>query len=165
MPFSVIVRIEVTHVIHWIVPCPLLLSQTCVCVCVQSCLTATLWTVAARLLCPWNFPGKNTGAGCHFLLHGVFLTQGLNPCLICLLHWQADSLSLSHLGSPIVSILIIITIIYLVVPASVLGTLNLSSFDSHNNAMKLIVLTILWKETESHRRAVNCLANKYWCCC
>ena len=38
----------------------------------------------ARLLCLWNFPGKNTGGGCHFLLHGVFPTQGLNPCLLCL---------------------------------------------------------------------------------
>ena len=27
------------------------------------------------LLCPWNFPGKNTGVGCHFLLQGFFLTQ------------------------------------------------------------------------------------------
>ena len=32
-----------------------------------------------RLLCPWNFSGKNAGAGCHFLLQGIFLTQGLNP--------------------------------------------------------------------------------------
>ena len=29
-------------------------------------------------LCPWNFPGKNTGVGCHFLLQGLFLTQGSN---------------------------------------------------------------------------------------
>ena len=28
-----------------------------------------------RLLCPWDFPGKNTGVGCHFLLQEVFLTQ------------------------------------------------------------------------------------------
>ena len=32
---------------------------------------------------------------------GIFLTQGLNPCLLCLLHWQADSLPLSRLGSPL----------------------------------------------------------------
>ena len=32
-----------------------------------------------RLLCPWNFSGKNAGAGCHFLLQGIFLTQGSNP--------------------------------------------------------------------------------------
>ena len=41
-----------------------------------------------RLLCPWHFPGKNTGVGCHFLLQGVFLTQGSN---LHLLHWQLDS--------------------------------------------------------------------------
>ena len=32
-------------------------------------LFVTPWTVPARLLCPWDFPGKNTGVGCHFLLH------------------------------------------------------------------------------------------------
>ena len=53
----------------------------------------------ARLLCPWTFPGKNTGVGCHFLLQGIFLTQGSNPCLLHLRHCQADSLPLSHLGS------------------------------------------------------------------
>ena len=30
---------------------------------------------------PWDFPGKSTGVGCHFLLQGTFLTQGLNPGL------------------------------------------------------------------------------------
>ena len=32
-----------------------------------------------RLLCPWDSPGKNTGVGCHFLLQGIFPTQGSNP--------------------------------------------------------------------------------------
>ena len=32
-----------------------------------------------RLLLPWDSPGKNTGVGCHFLLQGIFPTQGLNP--------------------------------------------------------------------------------------
>ena len=43
----------------------------------------------------------DTGVGCHFLLQRIFLTQGLNPCLFSLLHWQADFflLSLCHLGS------------------------------------------------------------------
>ena len=45
-------------------------------------LFATLWTVAPRLLCPWDSPGKNTGVCCHFLLQGIFLTQGLNPGLL-----------------------------------------------------------------------------------
>ena len=38
-------------------------------------LFATLWTVAPRLLCLWSFPGKNTGVGCHFLLHNVKLLE------------------------------------------------------------------------------------------
>ena len=40
-------------------------------------------------------PGKNTGVGCHFLLQGIFPTQGLNPGLLRLLHWQAGSLPLA----------------------------------------------------------------------
>ena len=46
------------------------------------------------------FPGENTGMGSHFLLQGIFLTQDLNLHLLCLLHWQADSLPLCHLKSP-----------------------------------------------------------------
>ena len=34
--------------------------------------------------------------GCHFLLQGIFLTQGSNPRLLGLLLWQADPLPLSH---------------------------------------------------------------------
>ena len=49
----------------------------------QSCLT--LWfhggggCEPARLLCPWNSPGRNTGVGSLSLLQGNFWTQGLNP--------------------------------------------------------------------------------------
>ena len=45
------------------------------------------------------FSGKNTGVGCH-LLQVIFLTQESNPRFLHLLHWQADSLPLHHLGSP-----------------------------------------------------------------
>ena len=34
---------------------------------------------------PWDSPGKNTGVDCHALLQGIFLTQGSNPSLLCLL--------------------------------------------------------------------------------
>ena len=51
-----------------------------------------------RLLCPRDFPGKNIGKGCHFLLQGIFPAQGLNSSLWRLLHWQADSLLLSFLA-------------------------------------------------------------------
>ena len=49
----------------------------------------------ARLLCPWNFPGKNTGVGSHSSLQGIFLTQGSNPGL---LYWQQILYCLSHQG-------------------------------------------------------------------
>ena len=56
-----------------------------------------LWPT--KLFCPWNVPGKNIGVGCHFLLQGIFPTQGSNPSLSCLLNRQADSLPTHHLGS------------------------------------------------------------------
>ena len=52
-----------------------------------------------RLPCAWDFSSRNTWVGCHFLLQGIFPTQGLNPYLLPLLCWQADSLPLHHLGS------------------------------------------------------------------
>ena len=36
----------------------------------------------ARLLCPWDFPGKNTGADSHSILQGIFPTQGSNLCFL-----------------------------------------------------------------------------------
>ena len=63
-------------------------------------LFVALWTVAHQALCPWDSPGKSTGLGCHALLQGIFLTQGWNPCLRYLLHQQAGSSPLRHLGSP-----------------------------------------------------------------
>ena len=49
--------------------------------------------------CPWNFPGKNTGVDCHFLLQGIFPAQGTNLCLLCLLLCQTDSLPLAPPGN------------------------------------------------------------------
>ena len=54
-----------------------------------------LWP--ARLLCPWNSSGKNTGVGCHSLLQGIFPNQGLNPGLP---HCRQILYQLSHKGSP-----------------------------------------------------------------
>ena len=76
----------------------------CVCVCsVVSDSLPPYELQSTRFLCPWNFPGKDTGVDCHFLLQGIFPTQGSNTCLLDLLHLlhrQADSLPLCHLGSP-----------------------------------------------------------------
>ena len=55
-------------------------------------LSATLLPVAHKAPLSKGFPGKNAGVGCQALLQEIFLTQGLNPHLLCLLHWQAGSL-------------------------------------------------------------------------
>ena len=79
-------------------------STLCCCCClVRCCLVPKLYLTllwphglqSARLICPWDFPGKNTGMGSHLLLQGIF--DQMNLCFLC---WQADSLPLSYLGSP-----------------------------------------------------------------
>ena len=51
----------------------------------------------ARLLCPWDSPGKNTGVGCHALLQGIFPTQESNQGL---LHCRQILYQLSYWGRP-----------------------------------------------------------------
>ena len=70
----------------------------CVCVCVCSVVSSSLQP-SARLLCPWGFPGKNTGVGCYFLLQGIFPTQASK---LHLLHWHVGSLSLEPSGKPLI---------------------------------------------------------------
>ena len=63
----------------------------------QSCLTLRPRGLEpTRLLCPWDSPGRNTGVGCHFLLQGIFPTQGSN---VGLLHCRQTLWPLSHQGS------------------------------------------------------------------
>ena len=52
----------------------------------------------ARLLCPWNSPGKNTGVGSPSLPQGTFPIQGMNPGL---LHCRQILYHLSHQEAPI----------------------------------------------------------------
>ena len=66
----------------------------------QSCPTLCYPMEPARLLCPWDSLGKNTGVGCPARLQGIFLTQGSNQHLLYLLHRQAGSLSLMSPGKP-----------------------------------------------------------------
>ena len=55
----------------------------CCCLVTKSCLTlATPRTVTCQVPVSRGFPGKNIGVGCHFLLQGIFPTQGLNPSLL-----------------------------------------------------------------------------------
>ena len=59
-----------------------------ICVLSRVWLFATLWTVAWEATLSMESSSKNTGVGCHFLLQRIFPTQGLNPRLLCLLHWR-----------------------------------------------------------------------------
>ena len=74
----------------------MVLSCSCLVAKVCPTLFATPWTVARQAPLFMKFPRpKNTGAGCHFLLQGIFPNQGSN---LCLLHWQADSSPLGQRG-------------------------------------------------------------------
>ena len=85
------------------------LSALCVCMCVcvrlvtqSNCNSLQCSGLQpARFLCPWDFPGKNTGVGCHALPQGMIPNQQLNPCLLCLLHWQAGSFTTEPPGKPL----------------------------------------------------------------
>ena len=67
-------------------------------------LFGTPWTIAHQAPLSWDFPGKNTGVGCHVLLQGIFLTQEWNLCLLhwqmgVLYHWATREVQLTKLGS------------------------------------------------------------------
>ena len=61
---------------------------------------AILWAVACQAPLSMGFSRQewDAGVGCHFLLQGIFPTQGSNLSLLCLLHWQESSLPLAPPG-------------------------------------------------------------------
>ena len=63
----------------------------------HSVMSDSLCPMECSHLCPQNSPGKNTAVGCHALLQGIFLTQGLTPRL---LHSRQIFYCLSHKRSP-----------------------------------------------------------------
>ena len=84
------------------------LVRVCVCACMCMCVSAQLCLTLqppglypTRLFCPWDFPGKNTAVGCHFLLQGgLSLTQGSSPHHLWFLHGQAGSWPRAPPGKP-----------------------------------------------------------------
>ena len=77
--------------------------------CFNLTLSNSVWCYGlqpARLLCPWNSPGKSTRLRCHTLLQRIFPTQGLNPGL---LPCRQIFLPLSHQGSPFIHDMYLIT--------------------------------------------------------
>ena len=115
-------NLSLLHLLHWhmdslltspgkplclhytvFIKCVITLCLKNQCVSLLSCfsrvqLFGTPWAVT-KLLCPWILQA-NTGVGCHTLLQGIFLTQGSNPHLLHLLHWQPSSLWLVPPGKP-----------------------------------------------------------------
>ena len=71
------------------------------CVCAQSCLILCN-SMDCSLQAPLSmgFSRQEYWRGCHFLLQGIFLAQGSNPCPLCLLHWQEYSLPLAPAVKP-----------------------------------------------------------------
>ena len=80
-----------------------LLAHVYVCVCILCPvrLFVTPWTIAHQAPLSMGFPRQEYRVGCHFLLQGIFPTQGLNPSLSCLLHWQVGSLLAEPPGKPL----------------------------------------------------------------
>ena len=77
--------------------------QTCCCCCcwshqIMNHSFATSWTIATRLLCPTDSPGKDTGEACNFLPQGIFLIQGSNSGLM---HWQVVFFTPESTGKPL----------------------------------------------------------------
>ena len=84
----------------------IIINNLCMYACVLSCSVVSdslqpHGLQLTRLLCPWDFPGKNTDVGSHSLLQGIFPTLGSDPHLLHLLHCQVDSLPLMAPGKPI----------------------------------------------------------------
>ena len=85
-------------------------ARVCVCVCAQ--LLQSCPTLCDPMDCSppgssvhGDSAGRNSGVGCHALLEGIFLTQGSNLRLLCLLHCRQFIHQLSYPGSPIRTIL------------------------------------------------------------
>ena len=103
MSWQVIFNVSVARLIFPWLTAPEVL---CDCACMLSCsvVSNSLWPLGlqpARLLCLWDFSGKNTGVGCHIFPRGIFPNQRLNLDLLCLLHCRQVVYALSHRESPL----------------------------------------------------------------
>ena len=70
----------------------------------------TPWAIAHQVPLSMEFSRQEYCSGCHALLQGIFPTQGLNLCRLCLLHWQVDSLPLTPPGKPQYFMYMVVTV-------------------------------------------------------
>ena len=82
--------------------------HTCLVTSIMSNSFATLWTAARQAPLSWDSLAKNTRVGCHALLHGTFPTQGSNQCPLHLQHDRQILYPLSHMGSPMQEVKLLI---------------------------------------------------------
>ena len=111
----------------------------------------------ARLLCPWDSPGKNTGVGCHALLQGIFPTQGSNPGLP---HCRRILYCLSHQGSP--KLLVVCPYypfnnykIYSFIPGISGLCLHLFISIIISRVLWMILIFFIWKHLRCFRKTVS----------
>ena len=71
-------------------------------------LFAAPWTVTYQAPRSTGLLSQEYWSGCHFLFQGIFPTQGLNPHVLCLLHWQAGSLPLAPPGKLLLKVLLVL---------------------------------------------------------
>ena len=115
-------------------------SFLCVCACsvAQSCLTPCHAMDRNPLGSPcMGFSRQKYWSGLLFPSAGFFLIQGSNPCLLCLLHWQGDSLPLRHLESPS--------------PSPVFFRLSISFRKQFTDFLLFCLLPCQWRKTVWHQ--------------
>ena len=102
-----------TSLVYLFIWCVLYLLCVCVCVCVYVLshfshiqIFVTVWTVVCQATVHGVLQERILEWVAIPSSRGIFLTQGLNPCLLCLLHWQLGSLPLVPPGKPILSFII-----------------------------------------------------------
>ena len=96
-------HIQNVRTFKYVLPSPFYRAHSCeqtqlLCVCSVMSHSAVPRTVTYQAPLSMGLLRQEHRSGCHFLFQGIFPTQRLNPHLLCLLHWQANSLSLAPNG-------------------------------------------------------------------
>ena len=133
-------------------------------------LSVTPWTVACQAPPSMGFSRQEYMSGYHCLLQGIFLTQALNTHLLHLLHWQADSLPLSHPGSHVkllllrggymwgtaYSVILLMSLLYKLILLSVWMAMKQDSVCFGRHRVLFSVLKLYHSSAMSNRDQTRC---------